>query len=294
MRQIVATGRAFGQSLGNQVLRAGGTRRMSFAWQTEANGDQELQCEADGFVEVFLDIEPAIYIDSETAEVGTVESIQPLGIVRRYRQQPPIAPEDVAAANERIARDAPFPTLRMFSVERHPLSTFDSTAHFTARPPGGSVFHLQRTAGRQRQVRDETAAVRQLMDGSLYEIPRDHGLERQWRARLAPLLPTAAAGREVWLQFMLEALPALQAEGWEISITPEFPYRVAEADDWYGDLESDRRQGWFNLRLGVVVDGQHVNLLPALARYLQTSLAAGDQTSLATDAATAAPEGPGK
>ena len=142
-------------------------------------------------------------------------------------------------------------------------------------------------------MQDEHATVRQMMDGSLYELPRDHGLERQWHARLAQVLPPPAANREAWLEFMLEAVPALQTGGWEVSVATGFPYRLAKADDWYGDLESDRRQGWFNLRLGVIVDGQHVNLLPALARYLQTSLAGGNQTSLATDAAavTEPPEG---
>ena len=122
-----------------------------------------------------------------------------------------------------------------------------------------------------QRLQDEHATVRQMLDRSLYELPRNHARERQWRERLAQILPAPIANREVWLEFMLDAVPALQTDGWEVAIADAFPYRIATADDWYGDLESDRRQGWFDLRLGVVVDGQHVNLLPALARYLQTS-----------------------
>lgn len=288
--QIVATGRAFWQSLGGQVLRVGKLRQIPFTWQAAPNGDQELKCEAAPSVDVFLDIEPAMYIDSATAEVGPLESVQPLSLVRRYWQQSPITPEEVAATNERIARDGPFPTLQVFSVHRHSLSTL--TARLTLQPgPRATLYFIYN--GLQvdsDRLQDENATVRQMMEGALYEIPRDHGVERQWRTRLAHLLPIDTANRAIWLDFMLEAIPVLQADGWEIVIAADFPYRIAQADDWYGDLESDRRQGWFNLRLGVVVDGQHVNLLPALARYLQTSLATGDQTSLATDAATAVPE----
>jgi SNF2 family DNA or RNA helicase len=102
------------------------------------------------------------------------------------------------------------------------------------------------------------------------------------RTQLERLLPAAAESREKWFTFMMDALPVLQADGWEVCVDTGFPYRIAQPDNWYGDLETDRQQGWFNLRLGVVVDGQHVNLLPALARYLQTSLA-GD-TAIETDA----------
>ena len=289
VRQIVTTGRAFWQTLGGQVLRAGKTRQLPFAWQASPNGDQALRCEAGTSVDVFLDIEPAMYIDSGTAEVGHLEPVQPLSLVRRYWQQSPIAPEEVGATNERIARDGPFPTLQVFPVHKHSLSTLTARLALQPGPRATLYFIYNGLPVDSDRLQDESATVRQMMDGELYELPRDHGIERQWRTRLAQLLPTAT-NREAWLDFMLEAIPVLQADGWEVVIAAEFPYRIARTDDWYGDLESDRRQGWFNLRLGVVVDGQHVNLLPALARYLQTSLATGDQTSLATDAATAVPE----
>jgi SNF2 family DNA or RNA helicase len=70
---------------------------------------------------------------------------------------------------------------------------------------------------------------------------------------------------------MMSEVPVLQEAGWEVVVDERFPYRVAAHDAWYGDIASDRQPGWFNLRLGVLVDGQPVNLLPALTRYLQSS-----------------------
>jgi superfamily II DNA or RNA helicase len=290
-RQIIATGRAFWQALQGQPLRAGMARHATFTWNALPNGDQQLHCEAGASTAICLDFEPAMYIDSPSAEAGLLESEYPLSLIRRYWQQPPVTPEDVAATNEIIARDAPFPSLRVFHIQRHPLSTLTARLVLSAGPKATLHFVYNSLQVDSQRLQDEHATVRQMMDGTLYEIPRDHSREQHWGARLAQLLPAPTANRAAWLEFMLDAVPALQTESWEVSSADSFPYRLAKADDWYGDLESDRRQGWFNLRLGVVVDGQHVNLLPALARYLQTALAGGDQTSLATDA-TALPEPP--
>jgi superfamily II DNA or RNA helicase len=292
VRQILATGRAFWQSLRSQPLSAGMARHATVTWKALPNGDQQLHCEAGTSpAVVFLDIDPPIYIDSYSTEAGALELAHPLSLVRRYWQQSPITPEEVTAANERISHHAPFPVLQTFPVQRHPLSTLTARLDLSAGPRATLHFVYNGLQVDSQRLQDEHATVRQMLDGSLYELPRNHCLERQWRARLAQILPAPSANREVWLELMLDAVPALQTDGWEVAIADSFPYRIAKVDDWYGDLESDRRQGWFNLRLGVVVAGQHVNLLPALARYLQTSLAGGDQTSLATDTA-AIPEPP--
>jgi superfamily II DNA or RNA helicase len=305
--QIVATGRAFWHSLRSPVLRTSLPRQALFSWGTLPNGDQELRCEVAASVAVFLDIEPSLYIDSSTAEVGHLESPLPLALVRKYWQRPPIAPEQVAATNAQIAHHrgavattehpphdgvvaappTPFPTLQTLPVEKRPLTSLTARLALSQGPAATLYFVYNDLSVDSGRLQDEHATVRQMMDGVLYETPRDHGLERQFRARLEQVLPAAPANREAWLDFMLNARPALEAERWEIQVTETFPYRLATPNDWYGELDSGNRQGWFNLRLGVVVDGKEVNLLPALARYLQTTLA-NNQTALPTDPITPA------
>jgi superfamily II DNA or RNA helicase len=286
LQRVTATGRSFWSSLDTQALRIGPTRSAPFAWHSLPNGDQELRCEAGASITVVLDAESAVYIDTARAELGPLESIHPLSLVRQYWGRSPIRPEDIATINERLAQETPFPVLREYSVQKHALATLTPQLTLDAGPIATVHFVYNGLPVDSTRLQDDHANVRQLMDGVLYEIPRDLAREREWRARLAQLIPAPTDVREVWLSFMLEAVPALQAENWSISTADDFPYRLARADDWYGDLENDRRQGWFNLRLGVVVNGQHVNLLPALARYLQTTLAGGDQASLQTDAPT--------
>src|SRR5690606_17371995 len=76
-----------------------------------------------------------------------------------------------------------------------------------------------------------------------------------------------------WLEFMLERLPQLQEQGWQIEIAADFPYRLAPMGEWY--VQADTDAGWFDVRLGMIVEGQPVNLLPALVDYLQGLVGTG-------------------
>ncbi|MDB6087448.1 MAG: hypothetical protein JWN85_232 [Gammaproteobacteria bacterium] len=313
VRQIVHTGRAFRHSLSGRALRAGNPRRVLFEWEVLPNGAQELRCQAGAAVDIFLDVEPALYIDPTAGELGALELPCPLGLLRHYWEHPAVPPEQVAAVNDQISCElgaAIFPTLRALPVQRQALSTLNARLVLSGDPDVAS--HVVAHEGRpwvnteeatraplallqfiynglpvdSRGLQSEPGSVRQMKDGVVYEIDRDRDTERELRTRLERDLPAAAENREKWFTFMMDALPTLRAAGWEVSIDARFPYRIATPDNWYGDLETDRRQGWFNLRLGVVVDGRHVNLLPALARYLQTSL-----TGAADSAAEGLPGG---
>ncbi|WP_299729361.1 DEAD/DEAH box helicase [uncultured Endozoicomonas sp.] len=79
--------------------------------------------------------------------------------------------------------------------------------------------------------------------------------------------------RNRWLRFMTNSLPELEEHGWTITIDDNFPFQFEPIsdDDWYAELdESDEtgKNNWFNLRLGITIDGQPVDLLPLLARQI--------------------------
>lgn len=66
--------------------------------------------------------------------------------------------------------------------------------------------------------------------------------------------------------FAATAVPQLRALGWNITIDPAYPYQVIEdPTPWYAELqEANEKPDWFNLELGVEVNGHRVNLLPVL------------------------------
>jgi superfamily II DNA or RNA helicase len=70
--------------------------------------------------------------------------------------------------------------------------------------------------------------------------------------------------------FTAYAVPQLRTLGWRVDLPTEYPYQVVAPDvPWYAHVADDEQPGWFNLELGIEVDGRRVNLLPALLELLQ-------------------------
>jgi superfamily II DNA or RNA helicase len=100
-----------------------------------------------------------------------------------------------------------------------------------------------------------------------------------WRAgALAP---------EDYVEFLLDVRPKLEAEGWQIAVDPEFPLRLLDGDDHPLDLQLDESPAeasgidWFDLSLGVSVDGERIDLLPGLSMLLARLPAGREQAALA-------------
>jgi len=72
---------------------------------------------------------------------------------------------------------------------------------------------------------------------------------------------------EDWLNFQLEGIPKLRAQGWCIEYD-NFRFQLVEASHWYCDVDQLEKQDWFSMGLGVEVDGRRVDLLPTLLEYL--------------------------
>lgn len=67
-----------------------------------------------------------------------------------------------------------------------------------------------------------------------------------------------------WVEFNHRELPRLQAEGWKVSFSENYPYRVVQADeDWRVDV-TDTGIDWFDLDIGINVGGEKISLLPVL------------------------------
>ncbi len=72
-----------------------------------------------------------------------------------------------------------------------------------------------------------------------------------------------------WLEFVLGDVPRLREAGWLVDIADDFPLRLVEPS---GDIsfEITERSGidWFDLDLGVMLDGQRISLVPALLDFI--------------------------
>ncbi|MDR3506797.1 MAG: DEAD/DEAH box helicase [Caulobacteraceae bacterium] len=167
-------------------------------------------------------------------------------------------------------------------------------------------------AGLSIDGRDKTRVVRGAVGGHAVRIARDLSLEARAADRLERLglvrielwgdaYPTQeqrglyglGADSEAvdFAPFILSAKTQLEREGWTVEVDPDFPLAVAriEPEDWTFDLEAADADGsgldWFDLTLGVRIDGQRVDILPILAQLMH-ALPEGGEVETLRDLAT--------
>ena len=65
-------------------------------------------------------------------------------------------------------------------------------------------------------------------------------------------------------------ITALKDEGWHITIDDNYRLNQIKADQWYANLKSEEDKNWFELELGVKIDGKAVNILPFLVKSIKS------------------------
>ncbi|MGV8844415.1 MAG: DEAD/DEAH box helicase [Pseudomonas sp.] len=73
---------------------------------------------------------------------------------------------------------------------------------------------------------------------------------------------------KAWLAFVQRQLPQLREQGWQIQLQPDFRFNLTPVDDWYATVEESPQQDWFDLELGIEVQGQRLSLLPILLQAI--------------------------
>lgn len=82
--------------------------------------------------------------------------------------------------------------------------------------------------------------------------------------------------------FSAYAIPQLRQLGWHVAVAEDYPYRVVDGDvPWYLDVSPDEEKpDWFNLELGIAIEGRRISLLPAMLALLDRMPDGGQLTSL--------------
>ena len=121
------------------------------------------------------------------------------------------------------------------------------------------------------------------------------------RAEETNALTLPPSGGPTWADVVQQLLPALTEEGWKIRHEEGCKLVAPTQEDWYSDFTTTAK-GWLAFESGICIDGQRVNLLPFLQRYLrdhrdksETELAAqleGSTIPIVTPSCIALIEGP--
>ncbi|XKY16313.1 DEAD/DEAH box helicase [Stutzerimonas stutzeri] len=123
--------------------------------------------------------------------------------------------------------------------------------------------------------------VRQTEGARVLSIARQPDVEQTLRQQLQRLgfrpalrqsqaLPKDSAemfelqSEAAWLNFTQTQLSPLREQGWQVVMQPGFAYDVTPIDAWYVEVDEPPEHSWFDLELGIVVEGEQISLLPVL------------------------------
>ncbi len=295
LARVLETDRCYFEDLAEPPLRRGAPRRITFRWSTDESGNQSPAWTFDPEAShVFLLAAPW-YLDGVAGICGPVETDLPNALAVELLRMPPVAPRRVTEVQNDLRRRFPgaaLAPLRKFEIVRLPPTPptpclrlltetieEDETTEVSAielaclsfdydgiRIGGfGAAVRVdgERVVQAQRNEVVETR-YRELLEGLGFEYDDDFseatGDERFF----------LSGDDKSWLAFLIDDLPGLEAKGWRIEYEDSFRHQIATADRWYGEVDADEGGEWFDISLGVDVDGEQINLLPALVGLLQS------------------------
>ncbi len=306
LAEVLDTAPCFLGGLGGLRLSRGKARALNWHWRMEPDGSQRLLPILPANQRL-LWIDALWYLDAEHAALGLLEGaleesqwleLPPLRHEHGKRLSSGLSDSRVAL---RVPQPKVFPELRRSALPPQPVLTLHAlTRHArlaAGTPPLGYARLTFDYAGERLPGRGGEPLVRRVRDGSLVEIVRRRAdelaaMEQLERAGLNSCVDTEGLPWDVaetlpddaWLfsgtgyagalevntpSRWLALRATLEAENFAVEYAPSFPFEVLDGPvRWYGKAVDDRDDHAFDLEIGIEVDGERHNLLPAVAQAL--------------------------
>ncbi len=301
IKNIVATGRAFWLDPGGKPLSIGDNRQGQIEWaMLDAKGLRPV-LKVEGAIA--LNAEPPVYVDPEQGLIGEVNLPLPHSLSHRLLNAPAIAPAHIEQVSKTLGRhlpansnlvpkppeppilieEGPTPVLRLMLGK----NTITGYGYYRSGPSEFPIARLGFHYGPIEVAMNETSPiVESVISNRRYQAKRRPTREKQFVDKLRGMGLRMA--REVfafigpehhhdfafadsidWLDFLSHDVPSLQDDGFGIRIEEDFPYRLAKPT---GDLETEvfetRGVDWFELGMGIQVEGEKLDIAPLLAQLV--------------------------
>jgi superfamily II DNA or RNA helicase len=276
-------------------------RPASVVWQVDANGRQVPFLKPDPPVDLVIPLLSPWFVDLDEGLIGPLDVIGNPAVIARLFSLPPLSSKEAALVAEALtelapelpkpAEDAsarlrtieaiPVPVLRLQTVTTHGNRHWrDYSASY-----GGGAFDLALPVFRyaDAEIRpDDAREFSTLPDGETVRVVRDGVREKALMDQLINCAlqkvpayalhtfgppPDGAYGlshEDRWPAFMRDSLPLLGDAGWQIEFSGDFRHHLLEVEAWEADL-IESENGWFDLDMGIIVEGSRLPLAPLLA-----------------------------
>jgi len=303
IEMLLRTSRLFLDFEKLQLLTSGVRRVGQFAWAEQSNGSFRPQWRSDeAAVETILALEPLYYLDRERLQIGPLFSEL----------------EEKLACHLSLAPDIPARQAMQFSHRMSAVTQVAPPHRLTERVIEGILpqAHLTLASGKHRKhwqyepehraalmftyaghpVADRNPEILVLSGTETQRIQRQPAVEKALRQALQkhgfkkatrkssvdrPGEMFALPDDSAWLAFVQQGLESLREANWHVDIVDGFHFNVQPVEQWYADVEEESGHQWFDLQLGIVVNGERHSLLPILLHLLRSQPQLMDPASLA-------------
>ena len=304
IESALQTGRLFLESTANPPLQQGDAIEAGYEWiQLPGSGHWQLVAKELPSHITLLNTEPPAYLDTKNHRLGPIHTTIDAETSELLSQCPPLSEEqlqealpDLAPVLEKagatlpdsfkapeIIESDPTPVLQLYAMK---AQTPERLATLFARLRFNYQGHVVNYADPEPRVLLQTATgpVLVIRNEEQEGLLRDDGLPGfQFATLLAgeadvpdqtelpesTLMDFTLPTRKDWLDFIAYQLPQLHAKGWQIEMDESFDLPVVEVDQLRGSLRpDDEAPGWFEVELGIDLDGATVDLIPLLHQAL--------------------------
>ena len=306
IKKLLETGRCYWHEVSGEPFKLGATRVAKAIWRVDARGVQRGGFEAEPIATLELPFSPPWFVDTERRELGALETGISNRVAKTFLSVPPLKPELVPAflAQFDAKYKGTLPAPRVFEEQTRSeacvpvIKLFSNQVKFDWSGLNKNLesLTLEFEYGGARVMPREGQQLTVFRDGILYTTNRDERTELNAKKTLqasgfvgiSRVIPSywMTPGREDhlailgdpktardpdWLKFVTDEIPRLKSLGWKVEYDSSFRFNIAQASEFYGDLEDGA--GWFGLELGVIVDNNRVSLIPLLVQLLRDNTA---------------------
>ncbi|HFD10961.1 MAG TPA: hypothetical protein ENJ32_00620 [Crenotrichaceae bacterium] len=305
LEKLLSTGRFHWNNQKHAALFSGKPRSVNFEWQQKKHGQQIIPVITPVASKILV-IERAFYLDLDTQECGVLQtSLEPARfslllnapviptekletvsrqILLELADLNLPAPVDIGIHDEYIDTDSVIPVLQLYRKTVSLSNGVQRKTHFVRlmfKYEGIQItaddfestkivikndtrFHIK------RHIKQEIQYLHTLYEAG-FETPQKAGIVNYESLELVMTGTSLTQSVHQWQHFLEQIIPTLEKQHWEIVIDDSFALRFDTADNWTAELEEESGNDWFSLELGVEVNGEHINLLPALVQLLAQS-----------------------
>lgn len=283
IQKIIATGRSCYQSIKNHPLNWGAEKNSFLSWEIHQSSPKiSLQTE-NSLIFCFLLNNGGIYIDPENHQCGLLSLPQPPHLLKKLLTMPIINPQNMGEIQKQLSKVIPDLQIQEKKVVQikstNPISclTLDLTEdewHQKVLKGKLSFFYdqfevLSTTSPKPFTLINENNQIYQVYRSQNYEFDAIrylrskhwYGYDNQFKKYV----------EEDDYIFLIEQMEELKKQGWIVQFTDSFPIKniLHPKDDWYIEV-NEAKNHWFELEIGQKINGQRVNLIPYLQKYLST------------------------